>query len=98
MIEIVIDGSPVAKGRPRFSKYHAYTPKKTLDYEELIRSIFKDKYPQHILYECPLRVHMVACMKIPVSLSNNKKIELEDKYYVKKPDCDNLAKSVLDLA
>ncbi|MGF7431075.1 RusA family crossover junction endodeoxyribonuclease [Thermoanaerobacterium thermosaccharolyticum] len=47
MYKIVIPGRPVPKGRPRFSKAgHAYTPRRTREYEELVgwkvREIIKE--------------------------------------------------------
>lgn len=34
---LTVLGSPVPKGRPRVVKGHAYTPKRTRDYEKLVR-------------------------------------------------------------
>ena len=34
--EITIPGNPVAKGRPRVSRYGTYTPKKTADFESYV--------------------------------------------------------------
>lgn len=35
-VSFTIEGHPVGKQRPRVAKGHAYTPKKTRDYEELV--------------------------------------------------------------
>ena len=37
MFEFIIPGEPVAKGRPKLSRYGTYTPKKTKEYEEHIK-------------------------------------------------------------
>jgi Holliday junction resolvase RusA-like endonuclease len=39
-INFVIPGQPVPKGRPRFGRGHAYTPKKTKEAEEVIKWSF----------------------------------------------------------
>jgi Holliday junction resolvase RusA-like endonuclease len=39
-----IPGKPVPKGRPRFYKGHALTPKATHDYEKRIKMAWADKY------------------------------------------------------
>jgi Holliday junction resolvase RusA-like endonuclease len=38
MLKFVVPGPPVPKGRPRFGNGRAFTPKKTRDYEEHVRS------------------------------------------------------------
>ncbi len=35
-MKILVDKNPLPKGRPRFSGKHAYTPKKTADYETYV--------------------------------------------------------------
>ncbi len=39
--KFTIPGKPKVKGRPRFGKGYAYTPKSTLDHEKLIREYYK---------------------------------------------------------
>lgn len=97
MIEFVIMGEPVAKGRPRFSGYHAYTPKKTRDYEKLVR----DSYTQQcgeIFLENEIRAEIHCFFAIPKSTSKKRREFMEHGMIcpIKRPDCDNLAKTVLD--
>lgn len=37
-----IPGDPMGKGRPRVSKFGTYTPKKTVEYENLVKRILLD--------------------------------------------------------
>ena len=52
---VVIPGEPVGKGRPKFSTFNghavAYTPKKTVSYENLV----KLSYQQQCTNEIPLK-------------------------------------------
>jgi len=88
---------PTPKGRPRFTRTgHAYTPKKTLDYEKTIAMYYVDQ--GFTKYEGPVQIKLVFQMPIPKSFTK-KKIELIKGGYLKydkKPDLDNLAKSILD--
>jgi Holliday junction resolvase RusA-like endonuclease len=83
--EMWIPFAPVAKGRPRFSKGHAYTPRKTKEYEKLIQDFVA---AHHIIDKPimgPLSVQIVLFFKAD-----------EFTYHSHKPDADNLAKSILD--
>ena len=83
--EMWIPFTPVPKGRPRFSNGHAYTPKKTKEYEKLIRDFVA---AHHIIKEPlrgPVEIIVVFFMKDP-----------EFSYHTAKPDADNLVKALLD--
>lgn len=100
-ISFVINGEPVAKGRPRFRNtgkfVQTYTPKKTLDAEKLVRQCFKDQHPEFEKpFEGPVMIDVHFHMPIPSSLSKKKQNELRLKPHVKKPDLDNLVKTVCD--
>ena len=49
--DFTIPGQPVAKGRPRVGKWGAYTPEKTVNYENLVQFSFLDKYRNPKLLE-----------------------------------------------
>ena len=50
MNEFTVYGKVQGKGRPRFGRGHAYTPKKTVDYEDLIKRCFlTSKREKHLL-------------------------------------------------
>lgn len=82
--EIVIDGEPVAKARPRFTRTgQVYTPEKSRRYERLVHDTFKGKPFQGAIY-----VKIEAYLKKP-------KIN-KSPFPTKKPDIDNIVKSILD--
>lgn len=94
-----VPGEPGHKGRPRFTRYgHTYTDKKTVEFENLVRVAFTQHVPGHQPYEGPCRVHIDAYFSIPKSASKKRKKLMIDKQVrpTKKPDCDNIAKAVLD--
>ena len=88
-----VPGEIVGKERPRVNMYtgRVYTPGKTKDYEFL-------KYPRYEMLEGRLSINIIAYLKIPKSTSKAKVEEmLENKISpTKKPDVDNIAKSILD--
>tara|TARA_R100000231_G_scaffold75443_1_gene58804 strand:- start:2190 stop:2639 length:450 start_codon:yes stop_codon:yes gene_type:complete len=96
--DIIIEGNPVPKGRPRFSKFgHAYTPKKTREAESILSgkiNIYKLKKNLPIIFE-PVEVEIIFFLHRPKYL-NNKKYPDGEILHTKKPDLDNLVKTVLD--
>jgi len=96
-----VDINPVPKGRPRFSKVggfmRSYTPKKTSDYETEIRTQAQAVMTREPL-ETPLAVYLY--FRLPIPRSHTKKRQEAclngSERPIKKPDIDNLAKSVLD--
>lgn len=49
-IEIRIDGKPVPKGRPRFTKFGGvYTPPTTVEYENRVADAWRTKYPNVVM-------------------------------------------------
>lgn len=89
-------GAPVPKGRPRLGRYGTYTPQKTVEYEKLVRAEYQNKY------KSPLKGSISACiafyMPIPKSASKADKKTMLDGItpHTKKPDIDNMIKSVTD--
>lgn len=99
MIEFEILGKPLGKARPRVTrKGFAYTPKKTINYENLIRWTFQSKFPNHKPFEGYIEAEIKAIFDVPKSYSKKKKLELLDGNcnYDHTPDVDNVAKIVLD--
>ena len=91
-----IEGDPVGKGRPRFTKQgRAYTPKRTKDYESRVRKAYIDSGGPHF-DEQPLIIRVTAVMQMPKSWSNKKRKQLLDTPCTKKPDADNILKSIQD--
>lgn len=95
--EIEIPGKPMGKQRPKFGKGFTYTPKETVEYENYVRLIFQQKYGQPNLTG-QIKANIKVYFDIPKSISKAKKAEmlLNSIRPTKKPDCDNIAKAVLD--
>ena len=92
-------GKPVAKQRPRLSKQgFAYTPSKTVNYENLVRYTFQSEFPNHKPFEGIIEANIIAVFEIPKSYSKKKREEIKNNYnlYPHKSDCDNIAKIILD--
>lgn len=98
-----IPGEPQGKGRPKFagrgSYAHAYTPKKTRSYEDIVASEYirqcgstKADRSEYV------SLTITAYYKIPKSASKKKAYEMSSGKIVptKKPDIDNIIKVVAD--
>lgn len=96
-----IVGNIQPKQRPRFKKcgrfMTAYTPKETLDYQELCGEAWRTTFMDVEPLDGALIVEMDAFFCVPKSLSKKKKSELRGKPNMQhNGDVDNIAKSVLD--
>lgn len=99
MISLTIPGEPVAKARPRVTRSGiAYTPAKTKNYETLVQELFIINYPKQALLDGQLEVKLDAYFTIPKSTSQKRKLLMAKGEIrpTKRPDLDNVAKSVLD--
>ena len=85
---ILIEGEPVAKGRPRVRKYKgkswAYTPEKTRNYERAIVKAWNNQEQ----FTGALKVKIEAYMQAPQKPKTDRP--------TKAPDADNIAKTILD--
>ena len=101
MREFKIPGKAQAKQRPRMGRSGiVYTPKETLVYENYVKMCYSDYANQFgwLPYESQVRAEIEVLVAVPKSDSKTKKkakIEGMIRPAVK-PDCDNLAKSILD--
>lgn len=106
MIKFKYMGEPIGKGRPRVTarggKFaHAYTPKRTKDFEDAIRFEFMasncEKMPVYDK-DIPLYVILTFGFGVPKSYSKKKREAClnGEIFPTKKPDTDNIIKSVLD--
>ena len=94
--KLEIKDKAIGKQRPRFTKWGGtYTPEKTKNYETMIGLKFKEKYKIEPS-DKPMKAYIVFIFEPPKSLSNKKREKLLLEHYIKKPDIDNLVKSVLD--
>lgn len=99
MIRFEILGQPIAKQRPRVTRSGiAYTPSKTVNYEAVVRLTYQSLYRNREPILGRIEATIIAVFPVPKSYSKKKTEELlRGKHnYDKKPDCDNLAKIVLD--
>lgn len=100
MCDFEIEGKPVGKGRPRFRRMgnfvQTYTPSNTAEYEKLVRLRFQNAGGQ--ITDKPVRVAVVAFFAPPKSTKKRDRIEMLANRILpeKKPDCDNIAKIILD--
>jgi Holliday junction resolvase RusA-like endonuclease len=101
MIQFFIPGPPVAKGRPRVASIgghaRAYTPSKTQRAETCFLAQALAHKPATPLTG-PLAVSVLLALPVPASWPKKRKEEALEglRYPTGRPDCDNLAKLVLD--
>lgn len=98
-----VPGIPVPKGRPKFARRNgfvsAYTPKKTADYEAHVKQTAIDAMKADSrLCAGPVSVAMIIRVPVPTSWSKKRQAAAGNGSIAptKKPDCDNVAKAVLD--
>lgn len=106
MIKFTYHGEAVGKGRPRVTarggKFaHAYTPKRTKDFEDAIRFEFMaGNCEQMPVYkrEQALKAEVTIGVSIPQSYSKKKQSLCRSRFIVpnKRPDIDNILKAVFD--
>ena len=106
MIKFTYHGEAVGKGRPRVTarggKYaHAYTPKKTKDFEDAIRFEFMASNCEQLpVYEREktLKAEVLIGMSIPKSYPKYKQALCSCRMIApaKKPDLDNGLKAIFD--
>ena len=92
----------MGKQRPKFSRQgqfvKTYTPQKTVNYETYVKERFLIEHPEYKPLEGELVVRINSYFSIPKSFSKKKREQAEMGMIkpTKKPDCDNIAKIVLD--
>lgn len=93
-----VPGKPFGKQRPRVTRNgHAYTPKETVSYENLVRMSFVEKYPEFIPTGSPVTLAVTAVFPIPQSWPKKKvKAALAGYICPGKPDIDNVLKIIQD--
>lgn len=101
-VMFTVYGTPVAKGRPRFStrgKFPvAYTPEKTKSYESEVAMMAKAAMGSSEPLFSPLEAFIHLTFPIPSSYSKKLSeacLSGQEKH-TKKPDADNCAKAIID--
>lgn len=104
MIEFTVAGEPVAQGRPRFSTrgnfVKAYDPAKSKDYKAYVKLVAAAAMKERSLK--PLDGAIAVSVRAYVSVPKSKSKKFRENALkglerpTKKPDCDNIAKILLD--
>lgn len=77
----------VAKARARITRWGAYTPKKTVDFENAIRRFWKSS-GNEMFPNVPIKLDIICYISRPKKPKN--------KLPITRPDVDNYAKSIKD--
>ncbi len=97
MVSFIIKGAPKAKERPRFTvrkgKVLTYTPKTTASFENIVRLRAGEEFTHPIEGSVSLAIRFY--LPRPQRLIWKTK-QMPEVYCDKRPDIDNLAKSVID--
>lgn len=99
VVKFTVPGNPVGKARPRMTRSgHAYTPDKTVSYENLVKMCFIEKYTDWVPVSGEAILRLNAYYPIPKSASRKKKIDMVigEIRPTKKPDLDNVMKAIAD--
>ena len=95
-----VPGLPIAKSRPRFNRKtgRTWTPGKTTRYENLVSLAYKEVYPDVIPAGEPIRLTVIAYFPPPKATSKKRLALMLANliHHVKRPDADNILKSVQD--
>lgn len=98
MIEIVVLGVPVAKGRPRFAKAtgHTYTPEKTRNFEAALKYAAEQVMGDRPPIDGPISLEIDVMLPIAKSWPKKKQVAARSGALrpTNKPDFDNYAKTV----
>lgn len=97
-ISFIVPGEPQGKLRARWSPHGTHTPQKTINYETYIKEMFAISYPDFVPLEGPLTMKLTAWLMIPKATSIKKTKLMTDRILrpTKKPDFDNIVKTVCD--
>lgn len=98
-ISFTVLGKPQGKARPRFRGCgrKPYTPKRTSEYEELVRASYLARY-RSVMLSGEITAEITAYFLVPKSASKSKiTAMLSGKVNpTSRPDVDNIIKAVLD--
>lgn len=96
-VDFFVPGEPHGKGRPRMTRAgHAYTDAKTRDYEAAVRVHALKAMQGRRPFAGGCIVYLEATFEPPKSASKKKRDALVGAPVLKRPDIDNVEKSVID--
>lgn len=102
MVNFSIDGPPHGKGRPRFRRFgnfvQTYTDAKTKSYETLVKEAATKAMGSSPPLEGPVKLDLIIRLPVPKSYPKKRSEGCLNgsEWPTKKPDWDNVAKSVAD--
>ncbi len=102
MVHFSIDGPPHGKGRPRFRRFgnfvQTYTDAKTKSYETLVKEAAIKAMGSSPPLEGPVKLDLIIRLPVPKSYPKKRSEACLNgsEWPTKKPDWDNVAKSVAD--
>lgn len=104
-ITFTVDGVPVAKARPRSRAFQVkgqvrsmmYTPAKSVNFENLVRLSFRQVHTGQPT-EKPVKIWILAFFPVPQGWPKYRRVDANTDAIpvTKKPDIDNIVKSILD--
>lgn len=97
-VSIVIPGTPIAKGRPRYTRQgHCYTPKKTLEAEQFVQLMAQTQIGGKQL-SGSVAIELLAVCPVPASWAKKEQTAAKTGEIrpATKPDFDNLLKLYCD--
>lgn len=97
VLEFEVPGKPLGKQRPKHGKGFTYTPKETVNFENLIKVTFQTAYPDHVPVSTGVCMEVKAVYPIPESWSKKKKAQaVAHLVHPTSNDWDNVGKIVSD--
>lgn len=100
-VTFTVEGEPKGKARPRFRRFGritlTYTPKSTVEYEDKVLNSFLSAVDEDFKpFEGAVEADTLCIFPIPKSYTKSKREKLLGRPALKKPDTDNIIKSILD--
>ena len=100
-VVFIVEGEPKGKARPKFRRFgnftRTYTPKATVEYEDKVKKSFLDAVDDEFTpLEGAVETDALCVFQIPKSVSKKKQSEMDGQPALRKPDTDNIIKSILD--
>ena len=104
-LKIILNAKPIAKQRPRFSKFggvYDCQKKEQWNTKQQIKKQIESEYEMNkddvlVKEGVPLKMNIVFKTSMPKSFSKKKKKELDGKPDLRRPDLDNYEKFYMDV-